>query len=709
MSWVPKLSSSHFQTTENYLAKTGLDEVEDQHQRADLEQAIEADAKAIAKRHGIEADERLISILKSTAVIDLQVHVKGKARPLSYYPSIQQALHSLPPEKAYAIFESADRAQLFVQQELVEYLTWAGRFWLTLTELNEILRDYKLFLVRNRDHIAGTGFPETTFASSEFIDVNLSNTYPTRVPASFYGSTTPSEHSISIGRGSTPKDEYGNTVFSMIWTTEDPVSVYREKSARFEKTVSNLSPCKYQESAPIAGLGSDEIEFIEASRPKLVEAKIEIVDEVLNALGDERRVSSVVDSCVRILADRLSYDDMERWKKIERVYSGSKVESYLANRRLKAESRRPYSLGINKLLFGDHRQDEYLPQSWNLTGSISGLFWMIGFLQKELAIGTFVKTKESLQDISEKAQTIRSYYQALADGWNEELNGVLDAFLAKDDEETRAWDHFTADLESTLERDFRKKVTIDFELLGRYEEKYRPILFSLLEAQANHLNETGELLGIEAVAQALRSEKSRPTNFFRKAGEGFEIAFGGRDSIFMKDTKGLKYIYFLIQNPNQNLHVGELIRAVDGPFDADPDYNKMSREQLESEGLSDSYGFGYNEERLSTSTRRELTARIEELKEQKSQASLIDDEQRVREIEDELESIITYLRDRGRPQTDQVVESQRASVRIAIVKAMRNIEKHDEELASHLWQRIETGIHCRYRHFSSSDPTWHMS
>ena len=56
---------------------------------------------------------------------------------------------------------------------------------------------------------------------------------------------------------------------------------------------------------------------------------------------------------------------------------------------------------------------------------------------------------------------------------------------------------------------------------------------------------------------------TKPENVFRKEEEIWRITFQG-DSIALKDTKGLRYIAYLLSTPEKECHVFDLIAAVDG-------------------------------------------------------------------------------------------------------------------------------------------------
>ena len=190
-------------------------------------------------------------------------------------------------------------------------------------------------------------------------------------------------------------------------------------------------------------------------------------------------------------------------------------------------------------------------------------------------------------------------------------------------------------------------------------------------------------------------------NIFRREGEYWTIADQGR-VLRLKDTKGLRYIAYLLRYPDHEFHVLDVVAAVEGTRQqSETDaYARLTKDQLAECGLTVSGGTP-SEALLDPQARAEYQTQIRELQEEIDEAERNNDLERAADLKEERDLILDELRAGlglgGRDRrASSPAERARVNVRKHVGKALGRIERGHEALGRHLRNAIRTGAFCNY-------------
>ena len=171
----------------------------------------------------------------------------------------------------------------------------------------------------------------------------------------------------------------------------------------------------------------------------------------------------------------------------------------------------------------------------------------------------------------------------------------------------------------------------------------------------------------------------------RHAGGGWSIRYG-ETSFVLPDFKGIGYLAHLLARPGSELHVADLVAAVEGfPAGAGTDRPRLS----------------HAGEILDPRARAEYRARLAEIESEVEEAVANQDLGRLERLRTEREFLRSELAaayglgGRARRGGD-MAERARKAVRNRIRTAMEKIASHAPELADHLTATIRTGMFCVY-------------
>lgn len=205
-------------------------------------------------------------------------------------------------------------------------------------------------------------------------------------------------------------------------------------------------------------------------------------------------------------------------------------------------------------------------------------------------------------------------------------------------------------------------------------------------------------------------------NLFREAGDVWSIRYGGGEIFSVKDSLGMKYIARLMERPNKDVGVQELVTVVRkttgemaartpemlGIEPADPtDQDFPGDAQIGEQAAG---------EVIDKETMESTKKRLADIGTELEQAKKNHDEAAIDRLAKEREDILDYFRqadglaNRPRQFTDEI-EKMRGSVSKAIDRAIRAICAYNESLAAHLELSIQTGRSCSYRPERKID--WH--
>jgi uncharacterized membrane protein len=191
------------------------------------------------------------------------------------------------------------------------------------------------------------------------------------------------------------------------------------------------------------------------------------------------------------------------------------------------------------------------------------------------------------------------------------------------------------------------------------------------------------------------------TNSFWFTGDYWLITFEGQTRT-LKNTKGIRYIAYLIQNQGKEVHVSDLYYAINPP-DANAintTHSSMTAEQLGGMGLSIS-DLGDAGDVLTPESKRRLQQAIRQLNEQIKEAAEMGDEDKQEILEEKKDNLIEYISTQsglgGKPRkASSGIERIRKAVSKRIRGDINKLRKTFPDLDHHLKESLNTGIQCHY-------------
>ncbi|MCA1830886.1 MAG: tetratricopeptide repeat protein, partial [Actinobacteria bacterium] len=166
---------------------------------------------------------------------------------------------------------------------------------------------------------------------------------------------------------------------------------------------------------------------------------------------------------------------------------------------------------------------------------------------------------------------------------------------------------------------------------------------------------------------------------FRTEGDTWAISFAGR-AVRLRDSKGMRYIAYLLGRPALEIHASDLVAAIAGIAPA-------------TNGSADDI--------LDPRARAELKRKIVELETEIAEATDWDDEGRAERAREELEQVTRALGTayglggRARKAGDPA-ERARKAVTQRVKESLARIRDAHEDLGRHLDVTIRTGVFCSY-------------
>ena len=202
------------------------------------------------------------------------------------------------------------------------------------------------------------------------------------------------------------------------------------------------------------------------------------------------------------------------------------------------------------------------------------------------------------------------------------------------------------------------------------------------------VGDSWQLLATSAGTAPSQPAPDEPAMLFRREGEYWTVAFGGK-VVRMRDAKGLGYLARLLRHPHREFHVLDLLVG-----DA-PRANDAAREDGLAAAMPDAGAV------LDEPAKRAYRDRIAELEAEIEETRRWNDLERTARAEGELDALTRELaravglggRDR-RAASDS--ERARVSVTKAVRSAVRRLEDQHPELGRHLTLAVHTGTFCAY-------------
>jgi len=654
---------------------------------------IEIEAKGLARKCKIDAD-------RVKYIFSRLVDIGWYAPKFPKETALDIALQYREPEQALSIFEDEDLTRLATRVSAVEYLQSSFTPFYTLKELADLINKFISHLYQNRDHLIKTGFPETSFESSIWLDVRLNKLYYTKLPLIDPITKGCLENRVDISlitrsvKNSTTvtKNIDGNLKFHYIWAKDtipegqminlgpDTGTLIMGsgnlwgKEGPFFGDESPVEICDYDKAAPISGLKNNDAENIVNLRDSVFELKVEILQRLQKALYSGSG-ENLLEDCIGLILKNLTLEEINFLLYVDQFYA-KKVAGGII------------SFSPNYGGFVYH------------SAGISDLIEVIGYCQKEIEIGTMDETKKAVLEIP--LDTLpESYYLSIGEAWRNDLDFTLYLFSKLESREDKYWGKYIEQVNKRIEGSEQfNNDPVNAQLLEKLSQ-LEPLLDNFKEW---HSKQSASETFPKTDSTEKELKPKIPDYAFIKKGDFWQIAYNGIDTL-LKDTTGLNYIAELIKNPKQGISVMFLLSEMDSNYSpaATGRFKKMKREELEEQGIGNVGGDG-TQKTADALTEKEFKEVINDLNAELQEAEDNLDSYRIEEIKDKKEEFLEWAsREYGITEdhhTSRVIEGPdekaRKAVSMAIKRAIDNIGEEIPDLALHLKHFIQKGKTCTY-------------
>jgi len=500
---------------------------------------IDIEAEALARRHDIDCEH-------VRAIFYMLAEVGWLAPNFPYNTALDEAIGHVGIEDALAIFEEENLANLAQKFQLVEYLSDLATPFHTLNEMAYLIGDFKKHLIFNQEHLILTGHPETTFGSSRWLDWHLNKLYYTKLPLFSPFIEPLAELDILLLESFVPnsttydRDLDGNLVFKYVWP-KDPNHL--ELNLVDEEQIGNYT-LDYTEANNIPGLTSEEVKTLEGIRNSLFGVKLEVLDSLSDSIK-KRDTSDLWFKCFDIIRKKISLEDIQFLLKMDEFFSNIAGDS-----------------------LHNHAYSPYIGTYINHNAGLSDLLEVIGHCEKEISIGTMDRICQRLSSLpvfesfSPYDYRLKSYYRTIKDhrvisgGFRKEYDSILNDFLSLEATEKEFWNEYRARVNDAIEDVV--EVIIKQKIKRKIVHLYKPNIMNYSKWIKSHLETFGKPPPQSFDMQD--EQPSRESNIFQKCGDYWTIAFGGITTSF-KDSKGIRFIKFLLHEPGREFHVLDILRG----------------------------------------------------------------------------------------------------------------------------------------------------
>ncbi len=615
-------------------------------------------ARELARRHKADAHrlrrilERMSSYDALESATEAELFDEMPRYGALLRPHLKLAIEILPAEDALTMFEAEDLTQLTKRVLGTEYLCAMSDQLRTLDELERLIESFLSYLERNRTHLLRTGYPETSFEPSEWLQTWLGNLYYTKLPTSI-DKTRPVRSTGGYDTADTAVEEL---------PSEYTYRYHWGKRAAIGEEVGKkgLRKCTYEEAALLGGLSVPDADAVAEIRSKLFDLKIDVLALLLKRLR-RRDVSKLPNELVESIYQALSGRGVELCFGMDRFYRA----------RARADS------------------------SGLLPGGLSTLLEVAWHLKQEVDIGTWRKTRKEIADLIDidslgrPQLSVNHYFSAIHTGQDQALDGALCLLDQLQAEANRARAVYYEQVDQLLYRSYGGLTT-------RPEERPERAR-AMAQTMAEFLQqETGREAAAVATAPQLEE------NVFRKEVDSWRVVYQGKEAQ-VKDTLGMHHICQLLSNPGQELSAIWLDSQLPMPKDgkAESAIPTISVQEAPQDAYEQPWSADPGKA-IDDQAVKELAREKERLEEEADMARQRGDPEAAVLAQDEADAIARYLSAsldvRGRPRKmASPPDDARKRVWGRLETAYRNIAKAGHKaLALHLRNTIRRRSNCRY-------------
>jgi len=647
---------------------------------------IKIEAEALSRKRGLDASRVM-------RVFDKLAEINWLAPNFPRATALDESFTYVEPLKALTVFENEDLTRLASRVLLIDYFAERTTPFYSLEELSTLTDNFISHLSNNEEHLIKTGFPETSFERSLWMDWHLNKLYYVKIPL-FHPLVrqVATECAIDLlesfipGSSTITVNDQGNFHYNYIWSKEplpggETISIgegtlikgcdiWWNGNGPLFNDGSPVTTCSYENAALMNGLNPHDASRLEKMRKRIFDLKIAILKRLHQALTCQSS-EYLREDCSYIIAGYLNAEEVDFLLKADHYFAGSAIGGEIC-----------YSPNLNALMHHN--------------AGLSDLLEVIGHYQKEIDIGTMDETYKAIMEIPMNCP-LNSYYQAVGEIWEEDLKYALYLFSKLETRENNFWDGYRKYINDLLEKGLlgcRRENTdlhksfVQFDMFikqfGNWKEKNDP------DGIFPKINSPEDVL----ITQGANYE-------FIKKGNFWSITYEGKNTL-IKNSVGLQYISKLLAHPTREFHALDLVlpsRNI-GNYDSTKYYGKMSKEQLEEEAIRN-IEEREDGELADAQARQEYQNKLREFEEEIQTAKDNLDYERAEILEDKKQDLLDHLKElygiSGRPRKfSSNSERARKAVSIAITRAIANIKDDLPQLAIYLNNSLQKGTFLSY-------------
>jgi hypothetical protein len=669
------------------------------------DRAIELAAESIRRDHGL-ALRRVQTVLRRLADMRWTDGSFPSTSPLS------EAITRIGPDRALHLFENNDLGKLHDQVDATESLAESVLPIHPLDKLAEMVADFIQHLERNRQSLVATGHPQTSFSRSPFLDWYLGRLYYVKHPVTVQAGRTPRAQKEAEAAGEAERDASGDVLYHYTWGTEAPMPALmfseddrtqlllvpqyvQTEDSIFTFDDRRVLPCSYEQAGLLLGLDQPDANRIEAIRPRVLAAALQILDRSLLALR-KGKDEELWDDCVGLLAGCFTGEDVEFLLK-----SGSLLAAYHA--------------GLVDAPTWD-KLGEVLHN-----GTLQDVFLLALHCQFELSLGVLDRVARELAPFCPASGwAALSYYDIAVHPERARADDALRGFCARRTSMHQLRDQLMSRLQRRFRTEFREELLPDVFVKREHTPHFVRYIHGHAAAASLFLEKTGTLPISPPPTVAVTPPPPPDLNVFRRDGDQWTVSFEGSPPIRLNHTLGVRYIAHLLRHPHKEFTLLELVLAVEasGAIGAPADEREtvewpQDDDPAESDASTETDS---DDEELALLWQEVANARAELKAAERGHdtdriAAARQDLDRLRKIR----NIISHpagtqgpsARPRSRPKRlDEALERQRTRVRNNLRPVRLKIAQYLPSLDTHLKSSLHTGTKSWYK--PERPVQWHL-
>ena len=380
---------------------------------------VHSTAASLANEHtGLDPAQTAKALRKLIDAIDEVARSYELIMHCHAYSILDDAIKILGTQTALSLVLEGDTCVLVRRILAAEVLAKEPTPLYSLDELASKIERFVDYLTQDRDHFLTTGLPRRCFRESRWLYQQLAWLYDTRCTSSPY-----------------PNDE-----LSSDWTEDTPAYSWECSVApplrlgSLEQRGNRWQECTSEEADYLPGLKPEDAARLETDRPTFFEIKVEVLRRLAKALQD-RNADNLWEKCLEFLVGRLTADEVRFYLRMDAYY-------------LEAYSRGSRKNACRKLL----------------PGGLTDLLEFVGYVGKEVRVGTMAKTRQALADVSplhegggrpfDGLDAQRAYFESIKRYGPTILDRALDQFLTLTEQEAGFWTAYWRQISDYVVRRF---------------------------------------------------------------------------------------------------------------------------------------------------------------------------------------------------------------------------------------------------------------